>query len=97
MENKAYQDLLTQREATVMFNKGVKCALYILKMKCEMGDVVEFVDLLVLLKIGDMIQWIGRFQILHYFHVRFFGSIIGGHKTQHYDYSPPNKLMKDIK
>ncbi|MBW1796014.1 MAG: hypothetical protein JRJ38_16590 [Deltaproteobacteria bacterium] len=31
MENKAYQDLLTQREATVMFNKGVKCALYILE------------------------------------------------------------------
>ena len=25
----------------------------------EMGDVIEFVDLLVLLKIGDKIQWIG--------------------------------------
>ena len=56
-----------------------------------MGDVIEFVDLLVLLKIGDMIQWIGRFQIAHYFPVRFLvsmGSIIVGHKTQHHDCSP---------
>jgi hypothetical protein len=25
----------------------------------EMGDVVEFVDLLVFFKVSDMIQWIG--------------------------------------
>jgi len=31
MENKAYQDLLTQREATVMFNMGLRSALYILE------------------------------------------------------------------
>jgi len=35
-----------------------------------LGGVVEFVDLL-LLKIGDMIQWIGTNQILRYFPVRF--------------------------
>ena len=31
MENKAYHDLLTQREATIIFNKGVQAAINILE------------------------------------------------------------------
>ena len=55
-----------------------------------MGDVIEFGDLL-LLRIGDMIQWINTLKDFRYFNVRFSGSIIDGQKPKRHACSPLKK------
>ena len=78
----------------------------------EMGDVIEFVDLLVLLGNGGRywIRWLigvvenwrqnpvdWHIQIIRYFPVQFLESIIDGHKKRQNVYSPSNKGIKDAK
>jgi len=43
MENKAYQNLLTERERVIAFNEGLKCSVYILESaSCLSSEGIKF-------------------------------------------------------